>query len=217
MPLSLSKYGLTDLDKDTERVLMALPITEVPKDTVLFRPGDAASGFALLLDGRIDVFLIGSSGRELLLYSIKPGQSCVQSTLGLMGGNDYTGEAISTSPCRVIMIPRDTFLSLMDKSGGFRNFVFRAFANRMQSTIQVLEQVAFIKIETRLAAALLKRAKGNEIHATHQELAVMIGSAREVVSRRLESLAKRGILKLSRGHIAVIDTQALSKLANNPS
>ncbi len=215
MPLSLSEYGLTDLDKDTERTLLALPINNVPKGTVLFKPGDAASGFVLLIEGQIDVFLTGATGRELLLYSIEPGQSCVQSTLGLMGGNEYTGEAISASSCRIVMIPRDRFLSFMNNSRGFRNFVFQAFANRMQSTIQVLEQVAFIKIEHRLAAALLKRMQGDEIHATHQELAVIIGSAREVVSRRLESFAKRGILKLSRGHISVIDEQALSELATN--
>ena len=63
--------------------------------TVLFRPGDAPFGFVLIISGRVNVFLNSRTGRELLLYSVDPGETCVQTTLGLLGAQSYTGEAIA--------------------------------------------------------------------------------------------------------------------------
>lgn len=214
MSWSLANTGLTDLDAETEKRLLALPEQNLPSETVLFRPGDAVRGFAIVLSGQIDVFLTGASGRELLLYSVAPGQSCVQSTLGLLGGDDYTGEAIVAKNCRVVLIPRELFLSLLDSSPPFRRFVFRAFADRMQSTMHVLERVAFQKVESRLAEILLDRCKDGIVHATHQDLAVSIGSAREVISRRLDAMARRGIVRLDRGAVHILDSTALTRLAD---
>lgn len=214
MTWSPADAGLNDLDTATQARLTQLPVQTIPKNTVLFSPGDAARGFAIVLSGQIDVFLTGTTGRELLLYSITPGQSCIQSTLGLLGGEDYTGEAIAVSDCTAVMIPRDLFLALLDSSSPFRNFVFRAFAGRMQSTMHLLERVAFQKVESRLAEALLNRCNDNVVHATHQDLATSIGSAREVISRRLDALARRGIVRLDRGAVHILDSAALTRLAD---
>jgi len=171
----------------------------------------------VVLKGRVDVFLTGPSGREILLYAVEPGQSCIQSTLGLMGGEDYSGEAITRTDCRLVLIPRDMFLDLMDHSDAFRGFVFRAFATRMQSMMHLLERVAFERVESRLARCLLDRAEGNSLTATHAEIATMIGSAREVVSRRLDALARRGILRLERGMVHIRDPETLAELAKDAS
>lgn len=207
--------GLPPLDPEARALLDRLTPLTAPAGTVLFHPGDTVKGFVIMLSGRVEVFLTGASGRELLLYAIEPGQSCVQSTLGLMGGDDYSGEAITRTPCELVLVPRDTFLRLMDGSDSFRHFVFAAFAQRLQSMMHLLDRVAFQRIETRLAQCLLDRATGDSLHATHAEIAVMIGSAREVVSRRLDALARRGLVAIERGTVRLIDRDTLSEIAQS--
>jgi len=198
---------------ETATALDALTPMDVPEGAVLFRPGETVKGFVIVLRGRIEVYLTGLSGREILLYEVNPGQSCVQSTLGLMGGEDYSGEAVARTASEIVLVPRDIFLRLMDDDPGFRGFVFAAFAARLQSMMHLLDRVAFQRIETRLAACLLARAEDGRIKATHAEIAVMIGTAREVVSRRLDALARRGIVALERGAVRILDAEALEELA----
>ncbi|TCO70569.1 Crp/Fnr family transcriptional regulator [Rhodovulum euryhalinum] len=205
--------GLEGLEQGIVARLEGLPVMRLPKGKVLFCPGEAARGFTILLKGRVEVYLVGPTGREILLYAIEPGQSCVQSTLGLLGGEDYTGEAITVTDCEAILIPREMFLALMDQSPVFRRFVFGAFAMRMQAIMALLERVAFQRVESRLAADLLAQAQGGAVHATHQELATRIGTAREVVSRRLDALAKAGLVRLDRGLVTIEDAEGLARVA----
>ncbi|MBU2962177.1 Crp/Fnr family transcriptional regulator [Citreicella sp. C3M06] len=197
----------------TRSALNALTPFDAPRGTVLFRPGDAVQGFVIVLSGQIDVFLTGPTGREILLYAVEPGQSCVQTTLGLLGDERYSGEAITRDDARLVLIPRGLFLRLMDEDAGFRSFVFTAFGQRMQGMMHLLERVAFQRIECRLAETLLNHAEDGSLHATHAEIASMIGSAREVVSRRLDALARRGIVGLDRGTVRILDAAALHSLA----
>lgn len=206
---------LAIMDDTARRALSTLAPVTLPKGQTLFCPGEATRGFVVVLSGRIDVFLTGANGRDILLYSVEPGQSCVQSTLGLMGGADYTGEALTATDCRAVLIPREMFMTLMDRSDSFRHFVFGAFAGRMQGMMELLEKVAFQRVESRLADSLLVEATGNTLHLTHADLAVKIGSAREVVSRQLERLSKRGIVTLERGKITLTDIPALQNLARS--
>ncbi len=186
----------------------------LPRGAPVFHPGQAAEGFPVVLSGRVDVHLVGPTGRDILLYSVEPGQSCVQTTLGLLGGEAYTGEAVAGVDSRAVMIPAETFRRLMDEAAEFRAFVFRAFAERMQSTMHVLEKVAFQRVEARLAEALLALADGDGVvRATQAELASRIGSAREVVSRRLDSFARRGWVRRDRGAVTLTGRAALARLA----
>ncbi|NBB97315.1 MAG: helix-turn-helix domain-containing protein [Alphaproteobacteria bacterium] len=204
---------LPDLDAASVARLDALPAMELPAGQCLFRAGDSAQGFAMVLDGRVEVTLTAASGREILLYAIEPGQSCIQTTLGLMGDAPYSGEATTVTPARIVMIPAAEFARLMDEAAAFRTFVFRAFAARMGELTTLLETVAFTRIEARLARALLDMAQDAQVQATHAELAARIGSAREVVSRQLERWAGQGLIALRRGHIAILDRDRLDRIA----
>ena len=221
---------------DLARLDRLLPVA-VAKGAILFQPGDAAKGFVIVLSGRIEVYLTGPTGREILLYAVEPGGSCVQTTLGLLGGEDYTGEALAATDCRLILVPRPLFMALMDGSAGFRGFVFGAFAARMQDMMHLLERVAFQRVESRLAQVLLDRAEmassemgstptnraemngagadsdGPAVLTTQAALATQIGSAREVVSRRLEALGRAGIVRTERGRILILDVAGLRRLA----
>lgn len=205
---------LTGLDDDArERLAASHPMT-IQNGTVLFRPGDEPSAFTFVIEGRVGVYLTGPNGRELLLYAVTPGETCIQTTLGLLGNEAYLGEAIAETELVVTSIPRATFHGLLAQSEAFRGVVFQSLARRMTHVVEVLERVAFVTIEARLAAALLARCDpAGEIVATHQDLAKAIGTAREVVSRRLEALARKSLVRLERGRIEIADRTALLSLS----
>jgi CRP/FNR family transcriptional regulator len=206
--------GLDDICHEAvARSLAALAPQRLPAGAVLFRPGDPVDGFVVVLEGRIEVHLTGPSGREILLYGVSPGETCVQTTLGLLGEDDYSGEAVAASDLAIVIIPRALFERLIATSARFRTFVFQAFANRLQLVMRVLERVAFVGIEARLADALVERADGSgRVEATHHELAVAIGTAREVVTRRLQAFEKKGWVRLERGALSIIDRAAIVRL-----
>jgi CRP/FNR family transcriptional regulator len=194
--------------------LAALPVRAVPQGAVLFRPGDVAQGFVIVLAGRIEVRLTSASGREILLYAVEPGESCVQTTLGLMGGEAYSGEAVAATDAQVVMIPRPLFQRILDADDGFRRFVLSAFGQRMAELTHLLEQVAFGRVEVRLAGALVDLAADGLVEATQAELAARIGSAREVVSRRLEAFERLGWVSVERGHVRLREPDELRRLAD---
>lgn len=216
MPQWFASLGLSAELPDKERSeLERLQPIRLPAKSILFHPGDTARGFVVLLQGQINVYLTGKGGRELLLYSVTPGETCLQTTLGLLGEAPYSGEGVAETDVEGRVIPPPLFLRLMGLSEGFRTFVFRAFATRLSDAFFVLEQVAFVKVEARLARELLQRSRsGKVIEATHHELAVAIGSAREVVSRRLEAMSSRGWVTVDRGSITVIDPVMLEQVAD---
>lgn len=213
MPLWSHALGISDdIGENIRMELERLVPHHVPAGSVLFRPGDAARGFIVLLSGRIHVYLTGRNGRELLLYKVEPGESCLQTTLGLLGDAPYHGEGVAETDAEGYVIPPALFLRLMAASEGFRSFVFKAFANRLSDSLFVLEQVAFVKVEERLVRELLHSADADGVViATHHQLAVAIGSAREVVSRRLDALSSAGLIGLDRGEIRLLDRGKLSQ------
>ena len=207
---------LGDLESDARAALDRLSPMEVPKGMVLFRPGESVKGYIIVLKGKIGVNLIGPTGRDILLYRVEPGQSCIQSTLGLMGGEDYSAEAVAEMPSRVVLMPRALFFDLIDRSPAFRKLVFAAFAERMQSMMHLLERVAFQKVEARLAAYLLAQADHEGVlHVTQADLATAIGSAREVISRRLDAMERRGALSHERGQITLRNRELLRQMAED--
>jgi CRP/FNR family transcriptional regulator len=206
--------GLKGLSTQAAARLAALPVQRLPEGAVLFRAGDLAQGFVVVLRGRIDVVLTGPSGREILLYAVAPGESCVQTTLGLMADEAYSGEAVVAAETEAVLIPRPLFAALLDEEPAFRAFVLRAFGRRMTDVTRLLERVAFGRIEARLAAALLDLAQDGTVHATQSQLAARIGSAREVVSRRIEAFVRAGWVVADRGAVRLTDIAALRQAAH---
>lgn len=185
----------------------------LPRGLDVFSHGERAHSFPVVLSGRIEVSLTGPSGREILLYSVEPGQSCIQTTLGLMGDEPYSGVATTVAETEVIRIPKPMFLRLMDSDPAFRGFVLRSFGQRMADLTRLLEAVAFGRIDARLAQVLLDLAEGGIVRATQSEIAARIGSAREVVSRKLDFFARSGWVVTDRGEVHLRDMLALRRAA----
>ncbi len=208
---------LAALEPAARSALERLKPMELPEGTRLFAPGETVKGYVVVLSGQVAVSLLGPNGRDILLYEVAPGQSCIQSTLGLLGGDDYSAEAMTTAPTRLVLIPRPVFLELLDSSPAFRKVVFAAFGERMQAMMQLIETMSFMRVEARLATLILERAIDGELAITQAEIARAIGTAREVVSRRLDRLARAGAIRSERGLIRVHDIAALEALANSPA
>jgi len=109
------------------------------------------------------------------------------------------------------VLPRALFSLLIEQHPPFRAYVFNLFGERLADLMQLVEEVAFHKLDQRLAALLLN--KGEIIHVTHQGLADELGSVREIVSRLLKSFQDQGMLELGREQVRIIDTKALRKVA----
>jgi CRP/FNR family transcriptional regulator len=207
----LNVFG--DLRHETRAELEVLQSRVVPRGVDLFSNGDRAQAFPVVLSGRIDVSLTGSSGREILLYSVEAGQSCIQTTLGLLGDEPYSGVATTVAETEVIRIPKPLFLRVMDSDPAFRGFVLRSFGQRMGDLTRLLEAVAFGRVDARLAQVLLDLAEGNVVRATQADIAARIGSAREVVSRKLDAFAKLGWVVTDRGEVHLRNVPALRRAA----
>jgi CRP/FNR family transcriptional regulator len=189
-------------------------LVSLPAQTTIFAPGLPAENFLLVLDGTVRVQQVSSGGREIVLYRVTGGESCIMTTACLLSQDTYNAEGITETPVHAVAVPKATFDELMARSAEFRRFVFSDYSNRITDLLHVVEEVAFERIDKRLAQKLLRRADGaGHLSATHQELAVELGSAREVISRHLKEFQRRGWLELNRGQIQLADRSALERLA----
>ncbi len=189
-------------------------VVSLPPGQTIFAPGHPAEQFLLVLDGTVRVQQSAASGREIVLYRVSSGESCILTTACLLSQDSYYAEGLTETPVTAVAVPRAAFDALMARSSQFRQFVFSNYAQRITDLLHVVEEVAFERIDKRLAQRLLERAgEGGELNTTHQDLASELGSAREVVSRHLKEFQRRGWLDLSRGRIAVVDREAIAGLA----
>lgn len=185
---------------------------EVPAGQVVFYPGSQCQNYLLVLEGCVKTRLISENGREILLYYVRSGDSCVLTTSCLLAGDRYPAEGIIEEQATAFAIPAETFHFTLDNSAFFRRFVFENFAKRLSNVISRMEQVVFGPIDLRLARALLDRNNA-VVNQTHQELAVELGSAREVISRHLKRYEAYGWIQLRRGVIEIRDFSALEELS----
>ena len=207
--------GLSRLEPAVRDVLTRKSaVVAVPEGTVIFGPGKSPENLLLLLEGRVRVQQVSEAGREIVLYRVEAGQSCVLTTACLLAHEDYSAEGIAETDIQAVAIPRAVFDELVSQSVAFRNFIFTAFSRRITDLFQVIEDIAFQRVDIRLAQRLLDLARGTgQIRATHQQLAVELGTAREVVSRQLGEFQRRGWIRQSRGAIDLLDKAVLDRLA----
>ena len=186
----------------------------VPAGTVLFDDHQACEGFPFIVEGSVRVSKCAPNGRELPLYRVGAGETCIISSSCLLGHEDYNARGVTEADTVLMLLPKPVFDALMGEPG-FRDFVFHLFAERIADLMQLIEEVAFRKLDQRLAAVLL--GKGRTIHVTHQQLADELGSVREIVSRLLKGLAEQGLVRLGREQVEILDPAGLRRLAADGS
>jgi CRP/FNR family transcriptional regulator len=186
-------------------------VRTAPPGTVMFDESSPCQAFPMLIDGTIRVSKVAPNGRELQLYRVVPGDSCLLSSSCLLGNVPYSARGTAESEVSVVALPPDLFNRLVAEHEPFRAYIFSLFAERMSDLMQLVEAVAFQRLDQRLASLLL--GKGRIIQTTHQQLAEELGSVREIVSRLLKSFAEQGLVSLSRERIEVLNPQELRRIA----
>ncbi|GAB1459099.1 Crp/Fnr family transcriptional regulator [Thauera sp.] len=192
------------------RLLHSAQWMRVPAGAMLFDDRQACEGFPFVVEGSVRVSKCAPSGRELPLYRVGPGETCIISSSCLLGHEDYNARGVTESDTLLMLLPKAVFDEMMGERP-FRDFVFHLFAERIADLMQLIEEVAFRKLDQRLAALLL--GKGRVLHVTHQQLADELGSVREIVSRLLKGFAEQGFVRLAREQVEIIDAAGLRQLA----
>lgn len=181
-----------------------------PAGSVLFDTGQGCQALPLVLEGGIRVCKRAEHGREIALYRVLPGEICIVTLGCLLGGDAYPATGVAETDVVALALPRPLFSRLVAAHAPFRELVFRHVAERLVGLMQLVEEVAFQRLDRRLAAWLVER--GPDIRASHQAIADDLGSVREIVSRLLKQFEERGWVRLGREHVEVLDPRALAGL-----
>jgi CRP/FNR family transcriptional regulator len=211
-----------------ERIARALPILKhadprllqefqntaffahIPEGRDVFIEGDHVDAIALLISGVVRVYKIGETGREITLYRFGNGESCILTANAILSQKNFPAIATVEKEAEAVMIPADSFRDWVRRYDLWREFVFDLLSQRLSSVMAIIEEIAFHRMDTRLAALLIERSLRSElIQITHHEIAAELGSSREVISRILEDFSAQGMLEVSRGSIRILEREAL--------
>lgn len=177
----------------------------VPPQTHLYWEGDSCAGIAFLLSGEIRVYKCGESGREITLYEIYPGETCILNASCILGNNAYPANAVTTAACTLLLVPAHDFKRLLGSDDTMRSFVFALLSQRLTEVMALVQEVAFGRLDERLMEYLVEKSADGVLAATHQRIANDLGSSREVVSRLLKDLERQGRVLLARNEIRLVD------------
>lgn len=183
-----------------------MSINRITAETTILKDEAYIQEIPLLLDGRIKVRKMDESGKEIVLYYIEPGESCILSITSCLNNKPSHAEAITQVPSEIIAIPANTVKEWMDLYKSWRSFVMNLYYSRLNELLTLVDRIAFKQTDFRLLDILrsLRQKHGNELPITHQQLAYEVGTAREVISRLLKQLEKNNFISLSRGKITIL-------------
>lgn len=176
-------------------------------DAVLMSEDDYIQAIPIVLNGSIKVMRTDDDGKEILLYYIKPGESCVMSFLGATCNERSKIKAIVDEPAEILMLPISKAVELIRSVPEWIEFIFQLYNRRFEELLDVINAIAFQKVDERLWELLKKKSEMNktrELAVTHQQVADELGTAREVVSRLLKQLEKSKKITLSRNKITIL-------------
>ena len=174
------------------------------KGDSLYFEGDQCQGIGFLLSGEIRVFKIGEIGREITLYEIFPGETCILNASCLLSSQRYPANAAATADGTILFIPADLFMGMMSASAIMRDFIFSLFSRRFNEIIELLEEVTFGKLNERLSEYLIEKSSNDLLLTSHQKIANDLGTSREVISRLLKDFERKGQVALSRNQVRII-------------
>jgi len=196
-----------------DQILGEAVVRTAPAGTVMFDERNPCQAFPMLIEGTIRVSKTAPNGREMQLYRVGPGEACVLTSSCLLGNSPYSARGIAETELTALTLSQPLFSRLLAEHEPFRTYVFSLFAERISELMQLVEAVAFQRLDQRLAALLL--GKGRVIRTTHQGLAEELGSVREIVSRLLKNFADQGLVALERERIEILDPRGLRVVAGS--
>lgn len=180
----------------------------------VFHRADVCRNYFIIVSGSVRVQTLTSGGRKVVLYRVGDGQSCVITTSCLISHETYPAEGVAETATDALVISQDLFNATLVHSEAFRKFVFSRQGQRLGELMQRVEDVALGRIDARLAKHLVDRCENEPglVCATHQQLASVLGTAREVISRQLKVFEKQEWIAVHRGSVEVLQPRALSRV-----
>lgn len=176
----------------------------LPAETVLVQSNSYIRSIPVVLSGSIRVMRQDEEGKEILLYYIKPGESCIMSFLAGIHDDTSKVRAIVEEDAEVLMVPVAKASEWIKVYPEWADFIFKLYHKRFEELLSVINAVAFQKLDERIVELLKKKAaiyQSEEITITHQQLAEELGTTREVISRLLKQMEKQEMIGLSRNKI----------------
>ncbi len=193
----LAQPGISELLSGSSRHAL-------PAGTRLYGEGDACSAIAFVLAGDIRVYKIGQTGREITLYEIGPGETCILNASCILSGRSYPAHAATLSETDLVLVPSDSFRRMVSTSEQMQRFVFSIMSERLTSVMELVEEVAFGRMDRRLMDYLVEKSENGRLETTHQKIANELGTSREVVSRLLKDFERREQIRLGRNFITLL-------------
>jgi len=181
------------------------------------REGDTCAHFAVVVSGKLRVFKLSESGHEITLYHVGPGEACPLNVSCILSDRPVPAMAKVEEAVEAVVVPAATFRRWIAEHESMRRFVFQMFSSRLTEVMSLVEEVAFRRVDQRLAHRLadllIDDGTRGSVEITHADLAADLGTAREVVSRLLKEFERVGAISLSRGRILLRNAAMLRSMA----
>jgi len=194
--------------KNSERlvrdILSSGQIMTFPAGKQIYAEGDACSLIAFILGGEVRVYKTSETGREITLYEIGAGETCILNASCVLSGTSYPAYAVTVSESTMLLVPTPAFRRMVAEHDEMRNFVYELLSQRLASVMELVEEVAFGRMDERLMDYLVEKSENNKLETTHQKIANDLGTSREVVSRLLKDFERRKQVSLSRNSITLL-------------
>jgi len=197
--------NMTEADKKLLRE--SVTVSKLMRGQIMTGDNNRCLGILMVISGRLRLFRLSEKGREMTLYRIGAGEMCLLSGICALGSVDYHFSIEAERGSFLVILPSEVFKELLFRSEPFMSHVFGELAKKLILSIETIEMLLFSSIEERILAFLQSRAnvKG-EVKATHEKMAAELGSSREVITRQLQKMSEKGLVKQERGLIAVNKT-----------
>jgi len=186
-----------------------------PKGALLQTPGEKCLGILQILSGELRVYMVSEEGREITLYRLSDGDSCILSASCILEAITFDVFIEAESDVSLLQIPTAEFQNLASKNIYVEAFAYKLTTQRFSEVMWAMQQILFMSFDKRLAIFLIDesvKTKNENVLLSHEQIAKYMGSAREVVSRMLKYFAQEGIVKLSRKNIQILDRKKLRAL-----
>ncbi|MEZ4774007.1 MAG: Crp/Fnr family transcriptional regulator [Bacteroidia bacterium] len=178
----------------------------LPAHTVILEEGSSVHVLPVVLRGLIKASSMGEE-KDLLLYYIRPGESCIMSFSSYMTHSESKIQAVTETETDLLLIPVERLDGWLRKYPSLNRFLFSLYNLRYLDLLNTVDQLVFRNLDERLFEYLKTRAVNQStdtLHSTHQEIANDMGTAREVISRTLKKLESSGKIKLARNEIKLL-------------
>jgi CRP/FNR family transcriptional regulator len=189
-----------------EVILEIAKLKKLRADDWMVDIGDPIVYMPLLLKGQLRILREDDEGNELLLYYIRPGETCAMSLTCCSGNAVSNVRAVAEEDTELLLLPIQIIDEWTTKYPSFKSFILKTYQKRFEELLNTIDSIAFHNLDDRLSQLLKQKSEkeGSELKTTHQELANQLNSSREVISRLLKQMERKGKIQMGRNKITLL-------------